>query len=63
MKEQGWIFVSEDDREYMMCKNGIKTSISKGPVKQVLGGVERHIFSVSMEFNSGTENFCRRKAH
>ncbi|WP_124455911.1 hypothetical protein [Burkholderia sp. Bp8992] len=61
LKERGWVFVGEDDRAYVMCKSGMKFSISRSPDKEVTNEFERRAFSVSMEFNAGTEDFCRRR--
>ncbi|WP_152603188.1 MULTISPECIES: hypothetical protein [Burkholderia] len=61
IKEKGWVLVSEDDRVYVMCKSGMKISISRVPDKVIVNGLERRTFSVSMEFNAGTESFCRRR--
>lgn len=61
LEEKGWVFVSEDDRAYVMCKSGMKFSISKVSGKFALNESERCSFSVSMEFNAGTEDFCRRR--
>lgn len=63
LKGRGWEFSGESDDLYVMCKNGMKASISKKPVKKMLDRLERRIFSVSMEFNSGTEDHCRQRAH
>ncbi|WP_143135883.1 hypothetical protein [Burkholderia ubonensis] len=63
LKEKGWVFVGEDDRAYVMCKSGMKFCISRLPDKAVVNGLERRAFSVSIEFNAGTEDFCRRRTH
>ncbi|WP_174981083.1 hypothetical protein [Burkholderia lata] len=63
LKERGWTFAGEGDGVYVMCKSGMKFSISSVPNKEVVNGLERRTFSVSMEFNAGTEDFCRRRMH
>ena len=44
-----------------MCKSGMKASFAEKSDKPELDRVGRRIFSVSMEFNAGTEDFCRRR--
>ncbi|WP_155696673.1 hypothetical protein [Burkholderia stagnalis] len=61
LKGRGWVFVGENDRAYVMCKSGMKLSISKVTENEAVSGPQRRAFSVSMEFNAGTEDFCRRR--
>lgn len=44
-----------------MCKSGMKASFSEKSDTQESDRVRRRVFSVSMEFNAGIEDFCRRR--
>lgn len=61
LEKKGWVFIGKDDRAYVMCKSGMKASISRISDKNVVNGLEKRTFLVSMEFNAGTEDFCRRR--
>jgi hypothetical protein len=61
LEAKGWVPAHEQDYAYVMCKGGMKASISKSADESVIRGLRRYIFSVSMEFNAGTEDFCRRE--
>ncbi|WP_155754528.1 hypothetical protein [Burkholderia stagnalis] len=61
LEKKGWRFWGVDGDTYVMCKNGMKASFTGNSDKSKLDGTERRIFSVSMEFNAGTKDFCRRK--
>ncbi|WP_175952279.1 hypothetical protein [Burkholderia sp. BCC0405] len=61
LKEKGWVFLGVDDGAYVMCKSGMKASLAEKSDKQELDRMGRRVFSVSMEFNAGTEDFCRRR--
>jgi len=55
---KGWAFVEENSNFYVMCKNEMKALISRKAEKIAVGGMEKAGYSVSMEFNAGTKDFC-----
>ncbi|MGU3777824.1 hypothetical protein [Burkholderia metallica] len=61
LKKRGWVFWGVDGGVYVMCKSGMKASFSEKYGKPELDGMGKRIFSVSIEFNAGTEDFCRRR--
>nr|WKF57915.1 hypothetical protein HUO10_002409 [Paraburkholderia busanensis] len=56
---KGWTPAEENSHVYVMCKNKMKASISKNNEKMFVKGLEKSTYSVSMEFNAGTKDFCR----
>ncbi|GAB2883047.1 hypothetical protein GCM10027093_18060 [Paraburkholderia jirisanensis] len=54
-----WVSVENTTQTYIMCKNEIKMSISRKITKAYYNGVEKDVYSVSAEFNSGTKYFCK----
>ncbi|WP_162631755.1 hypothetical protein [Burkholderia sp. JP2-270] len=63
LKKKGWVFLGRDGDAYVMCKSGMKASFAERSDKTELDSMGKRIFSVSMEFNAGTEDFCRRRMH
>ncbi|WMY09816.1 hypothetical protein [Paraburkholderia phenoliruptrix] len=55
---KGWIPVEENSRVYVICKNEMKALISRAAEKVSVKGSEKDIYSVSMEFNAETRDFC-----
>ncbi|AME26516.1 MULTISPECIES: hypothetical protein [Burkholderiaceae] len=55
---KGWTAVDENSHIFVMCKNGMKASISRDADKISVNGLEKAAYSVSMEFNAGTKDFC-----
>ncbi|WP_159068970.1 hypothetical protein [Burkholderia metallica] len=61
LRNRGWVFWGVDRGAYVMCKSGMKASLAEKSDKPELDRAGRRVFSVSIEFNAGTEDFCRRR--
>ncbi|WP_144029758.1 hypothetical protein [Burkholderia sp. AU18528] len=61
LEEKGWVFWGIDGGAYVMCKSGMRASLYEKTDNPELNRVGRRVLSVSMEFNSGTEDLCRRR--
>ncbi|WP_124626623.1 hypothetical protein [Burkholderia sp. Bp9012] len=61
LEKRGWVFLGRDGGAYVMCKSGMKASFAEKSDAQESDRVGRPVFSVSMEFNAGAEDFCRRR--
>ncbi|WP_143750160.1 hypothetical protein [Caballeronia ptereochthonis] len=55
---KGWRSIEENSHVYVMCKNEMKASISRKADQISVKGSEKTVYSVSMEFNAGTKDYC-----